>query len=174
MGIFDWLFGAKPQQAARAAPPQSASPPAVKQFVQTGAPPEVAQWVAEARRARAAGDTASARMCYQKAAYGFAQLSKLQNEQLKHEIADFVRTDPFYADGFAVVRATVQATPGLLQSDLGKAAGENRDALNYILYYAAMVGDLVRVKAGRSYRLYLRGQPIPPEPVKSKRPRKTS
>lgn len=193
MGMLDWLFGtkSKPQQPTRAAPLQSVSrsapatppgpvsppmparAPAAPRISLVGVPVEVASWVSKARRARASVDIATARMCYQKAAYGFAQLTPDQIEQLKQEVAGFVRTDPLYAEGFAAVRTAVTATPGLLQSDLGKAAGENRDALNYVLYYAAVTGDLVRIKAGRSYQLYLPGQPIPPhEPKKPKQARK--
>lgn len=132
-------------------------------------PPEVAGWMMEARKAFDAGDIDRARMCYQKAAYGFAQLTPEQNEELKREIASFVDHDPRYQAGLALVRAAVKTSPGTLQSDLGKAAGDNREALNYVLYYAATLGEIIRVKSGRSYRLYLPGQPIPLEPEKPKR-----
>ncbi len=134
-------------------------------------PPEVAGWMMEARKAFDAGDIDRARMCYQKAAYGFAQLTPEQNEGLKREIASFADHDPRYQAGLALVRQMVRANPGMLQSELGKSAGPNREALNYVLYYADQLGDIVRVKSGRSYRLYLPGQSIPPEPEKPKRVR---
>lgn len=137
-------------------------------------PSDVAQWVVQARESFDGGDIDQARVCYQKAAYGFAALTREQNEELKREIASFTQHDPRYLAGLELVRDAVRASPGTLQSELGKAAGGNREALNYVLYFAATTGDIVRMKSGRSYRLYLPEQPIPlvEEPKKLKRPRK--
>lgn len=124
-------------------------------------PPNVAEWVFSARNAVDSGDVDAARMCYQKAAYGFKQLTPAQNEALKREIAGFTHTDPRYQAGLELVRDAVQSAPGTLQSELGKSVGDQREALNYVLYFAALTGDIVRVKSGRSYRLYLPTQAIP-------------
>ena len=124
-------------------------------------PPAVAEWVYRAREAAEQGDVDSARMCYQKAAYGFKELTSPQNEALKREIAGFTRTDPRYQAGLSLVQHAVQSAPGTLQSELGKSVGDQREALNYVLYFAGMTGDIVRVKSGRSYRLYLPTQAIP-------------
>lgn len=159
---------------APAVPAAAPSVPAARPEPRTTSapwPPEVAGWMMEARKAFDAGDIDRARMCYQKAAYGFAQLTPEQNEGLKREIASFADHDPRYQAGLALVRQMVRANPGMLQSELGKSAGPNREALNYVLYYADQLGDIVRVKSGRSYRLYLPGQSIPPEPEKPKRVR---
>lgn len=128
----------------------------------------VADRVIAARRAAAAGHIDQARSLYQQAAYDKAQLSPQENDALKAEVSALVMHDPLYLDGLALIRDVLNSSPGMLQADLGKAAGENREALNYVLYYAAERGEVVRVKAGRSYKLYLPGQQIPPE---TKRPR---
>jgi hypothetical protein len=135
-------------------------------------PEAVAGWMMMAREAFAAGSIDDARLFYQKAAYGFTQLTDWQNEELKREIANFAQHDPSYLAGLALVREVVSSAPGVLQSELGKASGEQREALNYVLYFAALTGDLVRVKFGRSYALYLPGQPMPPAVPKAPRKRR--
>lgn len=131
-------------------------------------PEAVATWISHARRARKSGHIDNARAAYQKAAYGFAALTPVQNETLKQEIAGFVREDPRYMAGLGAIVAAIGERPGVLQSELGRASGSNREALNYVLYYAAFTGDIVRVKKGSSYRLFLPGQPIPEDAPKPK------
>lgn len=117
-------------------------------------PEPIGSWVMAARRARSLGDIDAARMAYQKAAYGFKQLRPDQNQALKAEIAGFVKEDPRYLAGLALVLEQVRRSPGVMQSALGKAAGSNREALNYVLYFADLAGDIVRIKKGSSYQLF--------------------
>lgn len=193
MGIFDWLFG---KHARPVADHQSPSAPEVGRVLERPAvagpvrfrpapppdprypldigpiPLQLSAHVGSARAAREAGDIAAAREHYQRAAYGFNQLSAAQNEALKQEIAGLTRSDPLYLGGLELVRTQLVQTPGVLQADLTRGMEPHAmEAARYVLYYADQLGDVVRVKSGRSYRLYLPGQPIPPQPEKAKRSR---
>lgn len=125
-----------------------------------------------ARAARRSGNIDDARLYYQKAAYGYRNMPPEAVEALKREVAEFTSEDPRFQAAWQLVRGILDANPGMLQSDLGKQTGDNREWFNYVMYYADASGLLVRVKAGRSYRLFLPGQPIPPPPEKPKRIRK--
>lgn len=184
MGLFDWLFGKKPpsrneqivadarteasrivQRSQNAEPARfrDALPPDSRYPLNIGQVPlELSVHIGTARAAREAGRIEDARAHYQRAAYGYGQLTDAQNAALKEEIASLARQDPLYIDGIALVREQLRAMPGVLQSSLGKSVGANREALNYVLYYGDQLGDIVRVKSGRSYRLYLPNQAIPP------------
>lgn len=192
MGILGWLLGRRAppvdEQPAPEPAPVSVSvtvtvsepvrfrpapPPDPRYPLNIGPIPlQLAMHVGSARAAREAGDIDAARAHYQRAAYGFNQLSPEQNEALKQEIAGLTRSDPFYLDGLELMRQQLANTPGVLQADLTRGLEPRAiEAARYVLYYADQLGDIVRVKSGRSYRLYLPGQPIPPEPPKPKRPR---
>lgn len=129
---------------------------------------DVASWINSARRAHESGECDDARACYQKAAYGFSRLTEEEREALKQEIAQFAQTDPVYVDNLAAFRALLQDNPGVLQSELVKGCirgssgyadeAKVREVAGYVLYYAEALGDVVRVKSGRSYKLYLPGQ----------------
>lgn len=78
--------------------------------------------------------------------------------------AELLRQDPAYIDGLALISAEVERRPGALQSELLKGLPpESADAVRFVLYCAADFGDLVRIKSGRSYRLYLPRQEVPPD-----------
>lgn len=192
MGLLDWLFGKKPLSNTVADAREEASrilersldakpvrfrdppPPDPRYPLSIGQVPlELSVHVGTARSAREAGRLADARLHYQRAAYGFAQLSEAQNAALREEIAGFAREDPLYIEGIGLLRRQLCASPGALQADLTRGMdANNAEALRYVLYYADQLGDVVRVKSGRSYRLYLPDQPVPPEPEKPKRPRR--
>lgn len=189
MGLFDWLFGRRKATwlppGGTSVPPVSKPPRPAPVQLPAKAPPDprypldigpiplqLSVHVGTARAAREAGDIAAARAHYQRAAYGFGQLSEAQNEALKKEISSLVRDDPLYVETLPLLREQLRATPGVLQADLTRGLeASGAEALRYVLYYAADLGDVVRVKSGRSYRLYLPDQPIPPEPEKPKRVR---
>lgn len=122
------------------------------------------EWAVMGRKTHAAGDINAARTCYQKAAYGFRDMTSEQVDQLRQEVAGFVHDDPVYDAIVNNIRAELVERPGLLQSDIGKLldpvaeGGNTRELFNYALYFAEVVGDLVRVKSGRSYKLYLPDQ----------------
>lgn len=185
MGILKWLFGGRsscdpalaPQPQPAAVPPTPKStpvrfrppqPPDPRYPLDIGPVPlQLATYIGTARAAREAGDIPAARAHYQRAAYGFSQLSEAQIEALKQEIASLARADPLYLETLPLLREQLLAAPGLLQADLTRQmGGPTTEALRYVLYYADQIGDIVRVKSGRSYRLYLPGQPVPPEPEK--------
>lgn len=63
--------------------------------------------------------------------------------------------EPFYQEAITLVRQQLQTTPGILQSDLVKAAVDNADQLRHVLYAAEKAGHVRRVKKGRSYQLFL-------------------
>lgn len=71
-------------------------------------------------------------------------------------VAEFARRDPLYRDLMSTVRPMVRDSPGILQSDLTKRLIlYSPDQIRYVLYYAHEIGDLYRVKKGRSYALHL-------------------
>lgn len=115
------------------------------------------EWVVMARQAHAAGDINTARTYYQKAAYGFRDMEPAQVDQLRQEVAGFVHDDPIYGAVLQNLRTDLTERPGMLQSEIGKHMGDDRELFNYALYFAEVCGDLVRVKSGRSYKLYLPG-----------------
>lgn len=63
--------------------------------------------------------------------------------------------EPFYLETMELVRRQLRATPGILQSELTKAAAGNADQLRQVLYVAEKAGHVRRVKKGRSYQLFL-------------------
>lgn len=120
--------------------------------------PDVAGWMLEARLALQAHNEDAARLYYQKAAYGSPHLTAEQNQTLKAEITQFVATDSKYQYYIAPLRQAVQQNEGILQSKLYAVLDvhdeQNKEAIRYIAYFAHELGDIVRIKSGRSYRLY--------------------
>lgn len=131
----------------------------------------VAEFVRLARRADKRGDVDDARILYQKAAYGFGSLDPEQIDALRAEVADFALRDPLYRKGVDLIRDYLIVHPGTLQSELGRQTGANREVFSYLAYYAEANGEIKRVRQGRSYRLYLPEQSVPP-PSTKQRPRR--
>lgn len=139
---------------------------------------DVAEWIQKARHARHMCSTDGARFYYQKAAYSFTRLSLDEREAIKQEIAEFAKSDPVYISNIESFRRVLGTNAGVLQSDLirGCVTGSSsyaseeaiREVAGYVLYYAEVLGDLVRVKSGRSYKLYLPGQEVLIEASKSR------
>ena len=110
--------------------------------------PGMQPWVVQARAARARGNHDEARACYQRAAYAAQGIPHGADGGFRAEVADFARSDPRYIAGIELVRKTVDASPGVLQSELGKAVGDElRQWLGYVLYYAAEMGDTDKINA---------------------------
>jgi len=123
------------------------------------------EWITMARRAWSAGDINNARMCYQKAAYGYKHWTPEQNDQFRSEMADFVQEDPVYEAVMKNVLEHLEANPGTIQANVGKLMDDDsRELFNYALYFGAVCGTIVRVKSGRSYKLYLPDQIQEPAP----------
>lgn len=124
------------------------------------------EWVQVARRAWSNRDFDAARRLYQKAAYGFQEMEPEQVDALRSEVTDFTSEDPVYGAVLNTVRGELAARPGIVQSEIGKvlqqvdAGGDTHELFNYVMYFADFCGAIVRVKAGRSYKLYLPDAPL--------------
>jgi hypothetical protein len=114
-----------------------------------------------ARQAAHSGDTNRARMEYMKAVESWKQASETEGgkwatelELANKEYAAFVQTDPAYRDGIAALIPVINATPGILQTDIYKVfPGIEKEVISYILYFAASAGIIERTKKGRTYEL---------------------
>lgn len=115
-----------------------------------------------ARTAQRQGKWDEAADRYARASYLATQLNLPAEEvaALHLERYQAVADQPIYRRGIAVVREHLARNPGELQSTLTKTVGENAEDLRFLLYCAEQVGHVVRVKHGRSYRLFLPGQSI--------------
>lgn len=70
-----------------------------------------------------------------------------------------VARDPLYIETIDRVTDALKASPGITQSEIYKGRTEKeKEGARYILYFAHELGDIERVKSGRSYRLFLPGQ----------------
>jgi len=82
------------------------------------------------------------------------------------EYESFVRRDPIFERLLAGLLPIIQASPGILQSEITKRAeslewpslyGYNRQVaredIYYALYFGEKFGTITRTKAGRSYQL---------------------
>jgi len=73
-----------------------------------------------------------------------------------HLLAGLMRADPYYTEVMAVVMPIVESRPGVIQSSLAKGFPEfDVERFRYVMYYAEIIGDIKRVKQGRSYGLFL-------------------
>lgn len=116
------------------------------------------------QQAIARGDWGMARLWLQKWGYDMARpgVPQADKDAFKRLMTEFARRDPAYHATMQIVRPRVEAQPGLMQSDLTKGLPpEQQEALRYVLYFAAELGALIRVKKGRSYQLYLPDQALP-------------
>lgn len=114
-----------------------------------------------ARSSAHTGNFNQARISYPKAVESWRQANESESgkwerehELTKSEFAAFVTIDPVYNNGIASLLPIIQATPGILQTDLYKAQSDiERDIVSYILYFAASSGVIERTKKGRTYEL---------------------
>lgn len=72
--------------------------------------------------------------------------------------AKFIRADPYYADVMAVVLPIIRSRPGVIQSALAKACDFDVERFRSAMYYGELLGDIKRVKSGRSYGLFPTGE----------------
>lgn len=69
---------------------------------------------------------------------------------------EFMHADPYYAEVMDVVKPIIQSRPGLTQSILAKGLPEiDIERFRYVMYYGELIGDITRIKSGRSYGLYM-------------------
>ncbi len=104
-----------------------------------------------------------ARFFLQKIAYTMVDksVSPYEKDRFKQLMTRFAAVDPLYREVLDVVKPLVSMTPGLIQSKVYPHIEKyDTETIRYALYFAHELGDLVRIKKGRSYALYLPGQTI--------------
>jgi tetratricopeptide (TPR) repeat protein len=104
-----------------------------------------------------------ARGFLQKIAYTMVDksASPYEKDRFKQLMTRFATVDPLYREVLDVVKPLVSMTPGLIQSKVYPHIEKyDAETIRYALYFAHELGDLVRIKKGRSYALYLPGQTI--------------
>lgn len=70
-------------------------------------------------------------------------------------LAEFNHADPYYTDVMAVVLPIVASRPGVIQATLAKGCPEfDAEQFRHAMYYGEIIGDIKRVKQGRSYALH--------------------
>lgn len=70
-------------------------------------------------------------------------------------LAGLMRADPYYSEVMAVVLPIVASRPGVIQATLSKCcSGFDIERFRHAMYYGEIIGDIKRVKHGRSYGLY--------------------
>lgn len=70
-------------------------------------------------------------------------------------LAEFNHADPYYTDVMAVVLPIVESRPGVIQATLAKGYPDfDAERFRHAMYYGEIIGDLKRVKQGRSYGLH--------------------
>jgi Phage Mu protein F like protein len=100
------------------------------------------------------GDWHSARAALQHAAYGMLDAPPAEKQRFTQAMCLFAKRDPLYHTVMAVVTPLVAQAPGILQSKLyPHLPSLEPEMIRYVLYYAAELGDIVRLKKGNSYAL---------------------
>lgn len=96
------------------------------------------------------------RQFLQKIAYGIAAHPQREQDVFKLLMTVFAESDPLYRQCLAQVLPVVAATPGVKQTDLYQhmPAAPDVELARYALYFAHELGEVVRVKKGRTYQVY--------------------
>lgn len=69
---------------------------------------------------------------------------------------DFIRDDPYYKEVINLVLPIIKLNPNIVQSNLAKQFQQfESERFRYAMYYGEIIGDIYRVKKGRSYKLTL-------------------
>lgn len=98
-----------------------------------------------------------ARMFLQKIAYGMVDKSVPETEKRKFKamMTYFADYDPLYHELIRKAYPIILADEGILQSKIYPLLPDyNTETVRYVLYFAHELGDVIRVKKGRSYQLY--------------------
>lgn len=104
------------------------------------------------------GDYDQARDWLQKLAYRLKseEAPEAVHTKFKALMAEFTRDDPLYAEVMRFALPVITEQSGIIQSQLSKQLHQfNAEHFRYAMYYGAVIGDVVRVKKGRSYALTL-------------------
>lgn len=117
------------------------------------------EFVATMRMHMEAGNWDAARGLLRSIAWGTHRTSTDEFKgKLKELIAEFARRDPLFNQIVPMVTAHIHENPGCIQSALMKQFPHlDSEDFRYVLYYAEVLGRIVRVKKGSSYALYLPG-----------------
>jgi hypothetical protein len=122
-----------------------------------------------------AQDWAAARGMLQKVAYMMVrpEISASEKAQFKALMTLFAARDPLYLETIPHLQRLLSTESGIKQSDLTRNH-PNAEEMRYVLYFAAELGEVRRVKSGNTYRLYRPDDPAAdqPAPDKPKRTRK--
>lgn len=111
----------------------------------------------EIERAIHQGNYDFARTWLQKFAYTTVdqEVPQLVRDRFKQLMIVFARQDPLYQSIMAAILPIVTAQPGMLQTAIyAQLPSYNQEQIRYVLYFAHELGDLTRVKKGRSYQLF--------------------
>lgn len=112
----------------------------------------------QAERAVQQEDPDQIRIWLQKMSYLMVKpnVTDKERETFKQFVACFAKIDPLYGMVMGRLRPMIAATPGLIQSDIYKGQDDEvKEQMRYVLYYAEIMGEVIRNKKGRSYQLYL-------------------
>ncbi|BBE51806.1 hypothetical protein OYT1_ch2290 [Ferriphaselus amnicola] len=110
----------------------------------------------EIKQAWNAGDYDFARAWLQKLAYAITNENTPPevHEKFKKLMVAFTRDDPLYAEVMSAALPVIEANPGIVQSTLAKQFPQfDAEQFRYAMYYGEIIGDVARVKSGRSYAL---------------------
>lgn len=120
----------------------------------------------EIDRLIATGDWNAARAALQRIAYGMVDVDAENKARFTKAMTLFASLDPFYASVMQLVHPVVNDSPGMRQAALYKGmTDEKKELIRYVLYFAAELGQIIRVKKGNSYALYPQGWSAISEPV---------
>jgi hypothetical protein len=146
MGLFNWFRSGRPKE------PGNNQPQAKVQFQLDG---DDGYHLQVAREARAADDYNTARLMYQKCAYGVTMRgSDKEKRLLKEEQTQFAKADPLYREIISQAKGIVTGEPGILQTELYKRLPHDREEIQSALYFGHELRDLRREKKGRSYMIF--------------------
>ncbi|QDM00821.1 hypothetical protein [Aliarcobacter butzleri] len=97
------------------------------------------------------------RMLLQKIAYGMVDKSVSQKDKddFKKIMTYFANRDPLYKEIIIKLIPIIAKEEGILQSKIYPYLPQyDTETLRYVLYFAHELGDITRIKKGRSYQLY--------------------
>lgn len=112
----------------------------------------------EIERAWKGGDYDWARQQLQRIAYTMIGSAVTAEERANFTrlMAEFANEDPLYEHVMERVLPLVRDNPGILQSQIYKGQPDDiKEQMRYVLYFAAELGHIRRVKKGNSYQLML-------------------
>jgi len=109
-------------------------------------------------------DWDSARRYLQKIAYGIKRAKQSEQDEFTRFMAGFAMKDPLYRRCLMEIRPVLKRNPeGIRQTELYRHMSYAPDVemARYVLYYADVLGDIVRIKKGNSYMIFSGGTVVP-------------